>query len=139
MLYVLLQFGLAAVIVLSSSLQSITMTSWILIALGITVHGWGLTTMGWRRLSILPHVHHRTELITSAPYNSIRHPMYTGLMIACFGLIFCPYAHWRPLVWFGLCITLYAKARTEERALQARFSDYRAYRQSTWMFIPWLI
>lgn len=138
MVYVLLQFVLAAVIILSCSVSAITLLNGVLIGLGILIHIAGLIAMGWRRLSIMPQVHDKTELIRSFPYSYIRHPMYTGLIVACLGCIFAPYNWWRLLVWLGLCLTLYAKARKEERALREQFTEYHQYQEQTGMFIPWL-
>jgi protein-S-isoprenylcysteine O-methyltransferase Ste14 len=79
------------------------------------------------------------ELITSGPYRLIRHPIYSGLLLAMIGTTLV-----RNLI--GLTFVLVAgafflhSARVEERTLATTFpSAYPAYRSATKMLIPFVL
>jgi protein-S-isoprenylcysteine O-methyltransferase Ste14 len=78
------------------------------------------------------------ELITSGPYRLVRHPIYSGLLIAMLGTALVTNL-------LGLVIVavmagyFYYCASVEERNLSATFpSAYPAYRRSTKMLLPFL-
>jgi protein-S-isoprenylcysteine O-methyltransferase Ste14 len=67
----------------------------------------------------------------------IRHPQYTGVMLAVFGQII----HWPTLITlalFPVIVLVYVRlARKEERAMASRFGTaYRDYMQRVPMFFP---
>jgi protein-S-isoprenylcysteine O-methyltransferase Ste14 len=77
------------------------------------------------------------RLATEGVYGLVRHPQYTGIMLAVFGQII----HWPTvitLLLFPVIIYAYVHlARREEVALSARFGEaYLAYRQRLPMFFP---
>jgi protein-S-isoprenylcysteine O-methyltransferase Ste14 len=79
------------------------------------------------------------ELVTSGPYAYVRHPIYTGIMLAMIGsalaldlllLLFF-------VLYFGYFLF---SARTEEKMMLAQFPDtYPAYRRRTKMLIPFVL
>ncbi len=79
------------------------------------------------------------ELVTSGVYRTIRHPMYSSLLLLAWGVF------WKAPSWAGAVLVaaatacLIATARTEERE-NVRFfgAAYTAYIQRTRMFIPFL-
>ncbi|HLI60121.1 MAG TPA: isoprenylcysteine carboxylmethyltransferase family protein [Solirubrobacteraceae bacterium] len=79
------------------------------------------------------------ELITSGPYACIRHPIYTGLLLAMFGTALV--TNLTGLI-VAACLSgvfVYA-ARVEERNLTAAFpSAYPAYQARTKMLIPFIL
>jgi len=77
------------------------------------------------------------QLATQGVYGVVRHPQYTGIMLAVFGQII----HWPTLITlllFPVIIYAYVRlARREESALAARFGEaYQTYRQRLPMFFP---
>lgn len=79
------------------------------------------------------------ELITSGPYRRIRHPIYTGLLLAMLGTALAT-----NLVGLIIPVLLgavfYYAATVEERSMTAAFpAEYPAYRASTKMLIPFIL
>ena len=78
------------------------------------------------------------ELVTSGPYAYVRHPIYTGIMLAMIGSALAVGVLW--LLMFALYFAYFIiSARTEERMMLAQFPDaYPAYRRRTRMLIPFV-
>ncbi len=79
------------------------------------------------------------ELITAGPYGLIRHPIYSGLLLALVGTSLAT-----NLIGLGIAVILGAyfvySARVEERNLTATFPEaYPAYQAHTKMLIPYLL
>jgi len=76
------------------------------------------------------------ELVSSGPYHLVRHPIYSGILLAGAGTAVA-------LSWQGLIVVVLAgiyfvySATVEERYLTEQFPDaYPAYRRSTKMLVP---
>ena len=78
------------------------------------------------------------ELVTSGPYTHVRHPIYSGLMLAMIGSALAVGALW--LLLFVVYFTYFiVAARSEEKMMLAHFPDaYPAYRRRTKMLIPFV-
>lgn len=78
------------------------------------------------------------ELVTSGPYAYVRHPIYTGILLAMFGSILAVDLLW--LVLFAMAFVYFlVSARTEEKMMVAQFPDaYPAYRCRTKILIPFV-
>lgn len=78
------------------------------------------------------------ELVTSGPYALVRHPIYTGIMLAMIGAAVTLSFLW--LILFTLYFAYFiVSARTEEKMMLAQFPDtYPAYRRRTKMLIPFV-
>ena len=80
------------------------------------------------------------KLIDSGPYRYIRHPTYTGALLAFFGLGFC-LGNWLSILFMTVPIiaAFLWRIRIEERALtDALGEEYRAYTQRTKRLIPFV-
>ena len=115
---------------------------WVLIAaIVLTFAGTGLSI--WARLilgenwsaKVTRKVDH--ELIRSGPYAFVRHPIYSGLLLATIGTaIFV--GEYRGLVAVPLVLLSESiKARREERFMIEEFGQtYQEYREQTWFIVP---
>jgi protein-S-isoprenylcysteine O-methyltransferase len=80
------------------------------------------------------------KLIDSGPYRYIRHPSYTGALLAFVGLGFC-FGNWLSIVLLTLPMTaaFLWRIHVEERALtEALGENYRAYVRRTNALIPFI-
>jgi protein-S-isoprenylcysteine O-methyltransferase Ste14 len=78
------------------------------------------------------------ELVTSGPYHFVRHPIYSGILVAGLGTAVA-------LSWLWLIAVLLAggyfiySATVEERYLTEKFPDtYSVYKRSTKMLVPFI-
>jgi protein-S-isoprenylcysteine O-methyltransferase Ste14 len=78
------------------------------------------------------------ELVTSGPYRLIRHPIYSGILVAGLGTAVALSWTW---LWAVLLAGVYFvySATVEERYLTEQFPMvYPTYRRSTKMFVPFI-
>jgi protein-S-isoprenylcysteine O-methyltransferase Ste14 len=78
------------------------------------------------------------ELVTTGPYRSVRHPIYTGIILAMIGTTIAVSLYWLVVVILIGAYFIYS-ATVEERLMARTFPDtYPAYKQSTKMLIPFV-
>jgi protein-S-isoprenylcysteine O-methyltransferase Ste14 len=78
------------------------------------------------------------ELVTSGPYHLIRHPIYSGLLLAGAGTAVALSWRWLIVVAVAGAYFVYS-ATVEERYLSEQFpTAYRQYQQSTTMLVPFV-
>jgi protein-S-isoprenylcysteine O-methyltransferase Ste14 len=81
-----------------------------------------------------------TRLVTTGPFEYVRHPLYASLVLLAWGIFFK-----RPTVWaatLALCATAFlaATARAEESENLGYFGDaYRDYMRKTKMFLRFVL
>jgi protein-S-isoprenylcysteine O-methyltransferase Ste14 len=79
------------------------------------------------------------ELVTSGPYRSVRHPIYSGIILAMIGTTIAVSLYWLVGVVLVGGYFLYS-AIVEERSMASLFPDtYPAYKRSTKMLIPFVL
>lgn len=106
-------------------------------ALGFLLREWSVLTLG-AFFSNVVEIEQGHQLITAGPYQWLRHPAYTGL------LLFFPSAALALGTWIGAVIAgvliflaLRYRIGIEERLLAQTFGDaYREYAQQTWRLFP---
>lgn len=111
---------------------------------GLTLFAAGLALAVWARVYIgrnwgTPMSRKADpELVTSGPYRWIRHPIYSGILLAMIGTAVALRPFWLvPAAILGGYF-VYSATR-EERYMAERFPDaYPDYRRSTRMLIPYL-
>lgn len=123
--------------------RAATTDPWLL-AIGLVLFAAGLSLAIWARLYLgrnwgMPMTEKDDpELVTSGPYRMIRHPIYTGIILAMIGttIAISPYG----LVAVALIGGYFVySAITEERIMSRRFpSRYPIYVQSSKMLIPYV-
>jgi protein-S-isoprenylcysteine O-methyltransferase Ste14 len=78
------------------------------------------------------------ELVTSGPYRLVRHPIYSGILLAGIGTAVSLSWFWLIAVGVAAAYFVYS-ATVEERYLSEQFPDaYPAYRRSTKMLVPYV-
>jgi len=78
------------------------------------------------------------ELVTTGPYSSIRHPIYSGIILAMIGTTIAVSLYWLVAVVVLGAYFLYS-AIVEERLMARLFPDsYPEYKRSTKMLIPFI-
>ncbi|HTC25877.1 isoprenylcysteine carboxylmethyltransferase family protein [Dyella sp.] len=105
---------------------------------GLAFACWARVILGrnWSGVVQLKQDH---ELIVRGPYSLVRHPIYTGLLLAFFGTAVA-IGEWRGLIATAIVgMSFWRKLRLEERWLTELFGEqYRAYMQRVKALIPWL-
>jgi protein-S-isoprenylcysteine O-methyltransferase Ste14 len=102
----------------------------------------GLAALFYNRIGnfrIFPEIKPGFKLITDGPYNYIRHPMYTSVILTVLGISVYLNA---PLNYLGLCLTVVAvtlKALKEEHLISRENPLYEEYMSRTTMFIPYVL
>jgi protein-S-isoprenylcysteine O-methyltransferase Ste14 len=79
------------------------------------------------------------ELVTSGPYHFVRHPIYSGMLLALVGTSLATNIYW--LIACGVMGVYFVySARAEERLLTSSFpTAYPSYRTKTKMLIPFVL
>ena len=106
---------------------------------GILLGIWAIVVMGWRNVNVSPLVKRDARLVTKGPYASIRHPMYSAVLLTLWPLIIDRYSLFRLAVGLILTVDLLLKIRYEEGLLKKRFPEYEAYMKVTKRLIPFVL
>jgi len=79
------------------------------------------------------------ELVTTGPYSSVRHPIYSGIILAMIGTTIAVSLYWLVAVVVIGAYFLYS-AIVEERLMARLFpGSYPEYKRSTKMLIPFIL
>jgi protein-S-isoprenylcysteine O-methyltransferase Ste14 len=107
----------------------------VLCVIGIGLAVWARAHLG-RNWGMPMSTKESPELVTTGPYAFVRHPIYTGILLAMLGSALGESVFWvLPLVPFGAFFV--HSARREEELMTKRFPEqYPAYMQRTNMLLP---
>ena len=120
-------------------------TSPLLDGIGLAVWAVGLALAIWARVYLgrnwgLPMTRREEpDLVTTGPYRLIRHPIYTGIIVAVAGTTLATSLY--GLIGVAVLLAYFGySARTEERFLAERFPDtFPPYKARTKMLIPFVV
>jgi protein-S-isoprenylcysteine O-methyltransferase Ste14 len=123
----------------SRFLPDSAMATWL--GAGLTAAGLGFAT--WARVHIAGNwsgtvtLKENHELVRSGPYRWVRHPIYSGLLLAFAGSGLAT-GEWRGvLAWLIVLLALWRKSRLEERWLAEQFGpEYARYRREVAALVP---
>ena len=109
-----------------------------LVALSLGLFLWTLVHNRLGNFNIHPKPKSLGVLITTGPYQQIRHPMYTSVLLGAASpvLMSDPLLGWT--VWAALAIVLLVKSTLEERWMKEMHPEYSAYIRQSKRFIPWV-
>ena len=116
--------------------------NWILVALtaaGLLFTWWARIHLGrlWSDLVVKKAGHH---VVDTGPYRLVRHPIYSGLILAAFATAIGKGTSFALLGVAIITLAFYIKARREERFLRAALGEnaYDAYARKTAMLLPFV-
>ena len=95
----------------------------------------GILRLG-ANLTALPYPKSESTLIVTGPYQIVRHPMYSGAILAAFGWALLIHSWLAIVIALVLFILFDLKSRREEAWLKEKFPDYVAYQQRVRKLVP---
>jgi len=107
----------------------------LLIAPGIIILVISFKNLG-RSLTANPVPLEAGKLIETGIYKYVRHPIYTGLLLAMLGSVVQSMAIVKLFVWLALFTLLTYKAKFEESLLIKKYPGYVEYMKRTGRFVP---
>jgi len=119
--------------------QALFWTGCALFAAGIVLRWYSILYLG-RFFTVNVAIHSRHEIIDTGPYRHIRHPSYSGALLAVLGLALC-LANWASLllIMVPILAAFAHRMSIEEAALaDAIGSPYTKYMQRTRRLAPYL-
>jgi protein-S-isoprenylcysteine O-methyltransferase Ste14 len=125
--------------------SSLVVHSSLLQVLGAVLFVCGIALAVWARICLgrnwgMPMTRKdEPELVTAGPYALVRHPIYSGILLAVLGTALATDIYW--LVAFAvLGVYFIYSARVEERLMTSAFpATYPSYRAKTKMLIPFVL
>lgn len=111
--------------------------------LGLVLAGAGVAFAIWARWhlganwSAVVSIREEHDLIRTGPYRAVRHPIYTGLLLAIMGTVLIV-GEFRGLLAFAMVLApFYLKARKEDAWLAREFGEtFAGHAKQTGMFLP---
>lgn len=100
--------------------------------LGLCFSLWSLRFLD-RSFSIIAQAR---AVVSRGPYRIVRHPLYTGELVAALGIVLLNPSWADFAVWFLLCGLQAYRAHHEEAILLATLSDYAEYQRQTPQLLP---
>lgn len=105
-------------------------------AFGVALRWWSIIHLGrFFTVNVTVAADHR--VVDSGPYRYIRHPSYTGALLAFLGLSLCLLnALSVPIIMLPIFLAFRKRMGIEESVLAEALPDYRAYARRTRRLIP---
>jgi protein-S-isoprenylcysteine O-methyltransferase Ste14 len=118
------------------SIPALAAVGFVLALIGLAIALWARVHLGqyWSDKVVLKVDH---QLIRSGPYAHLRHPIYSGVLLAVLGTALIV-GEWRGVLAFAILLANYSiKARKEEQILAAHFGDeFREHLTSAGFLLP---
>lgn len=110
----------------------------VLLALGLGFSVWARRHLGrnWSSQVVVKEDH---TLVRTGPYRYVRHPIYTGLLLAFLGMALT-IGEWRALVGLAFAVLAFVlKSRGEESRMRETFpGEYPEYQRCTPALVPYV-
>ncbi len=140
-IFVVIQFILFALYFIDWNFIEYSIPNWLCyVAIGITGLGlliilFGILNLN-ESLSIFPSPKKDSSLISNGIYKYIRHPIYSGILIAMMSYSVYEVSLIKFLITILLAVVFYLKSGLEEKLLVERYEQYDDYKNSTGRFLP---
>lgn len=106
-------------------------------ATGLGFAVWARRHLG-RNWSAIVTVKEGHSLVRTGPYRYVRHPIYTGVLLALSGSALAT-GEWRgPLAVAVALLAFVQKTSVEERRMRETFPEYEQYRRQTARLVPFI-
>lgn len=141
LLYVGAQFLLFAAYFMNFQFLELPALSWlsypslVVFGLGVLMIVWGIVSLN-DNLTPLPTPKRSSDLISHGIYKYVRHPIYSGIVIAMLGYALFSGSGFRLVVTVLLLVVFYFKSNYEESMLLERYATYHSYKKCTGRFLP---
>lgn len=138
--FVLVQFGCIFYLLFTGNVFAKHTFLLLLECLGIFVGVWAILIMvKTSQISITPEVKPAAKLVIKGPYQWIRHPMYTAILVTFLPLIIENYSIDRIITYLLLTVDLLLKLHYEENLLTEKFGDsYISYQSQSKRLLPFI-
>jgi protein-S-isoprenylcysteine O-methyltransferase Ste14 len=136
---IILQFSLLGGIILNTGNSLFTIKSLLITAPAILLAVWAIVAMRKSRFRISPIPAPDASLVISGPYQFIRHPMYSAILLFVTGLLVIHYNTAQLIAALLLALVLLVKSKWEEIMLINKFPEYKAYMRHTKSIIPYIL
>ncbi len=133
-----IQYGLAVWLLLLTPWFSPNILLLLTQVAGVLLGIWAIFEMRKSKLNPTPLPREGSVLITSGPYQWIRHPMYLALILYFYPVAIPTRDPLTLSVLFVFTVNLVMKLLFEEKLLSVRFKRYDIYSKYTSRLIPWI-
>lgn len=99
---------------------------------------WAVFSMRQSKLRVMPEPDSAAHLIVSGPYQYIRHPMYTSVLLYAIGMLCFSFTWWRLMIMIILFLVLQMKIHKEEKYWKVKDANYKNYVLNTKRMFPFL-
>lgn len=127
----------------AATIGPLDVVGWIGLAIliaGVTLRAWSVSTLG-HYFTMTVQTSADQPVITAGPYRMLRHPSYTGLLLALLGVGTVALRNWLSLLVLAVAVGagLVYRIRVEERALLRDLgADYRSYADNHKRLVPFV-
>ena len=135
-LLVAVQFALLGWLIWPLTPQAWSLSALSLLGCSVVLGLWTLFHNRPGNFNIRPEPKASGRLVTSGPYQYMRNPMYSALLLFAAAEVVAYGDPWKIACWLALALVLVAKAMLEELGLRARFPGYAEYAKRVRRFIP---
>lgn len=134
-----LQFGISGLMALFSRHFFLSPYPLIVFILGGLLGIWALQHNQLGNFNVQPKLKENAQLVTTGIYGYIRHPMYLSVTIMMLSMVIASPTLLEILLFMGLIIVLWLKARREEALWSLHDEAYKIYRKRSKFFLPFVL
>jgi protein-S-isoprenylcysteine O-methyltransferase Ste14 len=138
-LLVFLQFGLIGLMLFFSHGILSSAPAIIIFSMGLLIGLWAITHNKRGNFNIQPKLKEGCQLVTTGAYNTIRHPMYTSVILMMLAVLAATPSFIELLLFLLLIGVLVLKAKREEKLWCGHDAAYLDYQKRTKLFIPYIL
>lgn len=108
----------------------------ILLAAGILIFVWAVVSLSLKNLTAMPEPVQNGKLVERGPYEYVRHPMYTALIVSSLGAVIGHGSVLKAIFLLLLVVVLWVKIQREEGFLIVKYPGYACYTARTKKLLP---